>query len=145
MGEEVKKKQMEWPPSKALLIAFIPLLLLLATIPKLYTIYERKQIQKDQAFTVGTISRFKYERRRSRDVYRVEVRYKVDGKMFTGRSRAFWSLTEWQLHSILEKPLPVIYEKNNPSNGVVLSTEEQFGHFELTFPDSLNWTRPYFY
>ncbi len=58
MGEEVKKKQMEWPPSKALLIAFIPLLLLLATIPKLYTIYERKQIQKDQAFTVGTISRF---------------------------------------------------------------------------------------
>jgi hypothetical protein len=146
MGEEVKETQMEWPPSKAFLIAFMPLLLLLATIPKLYTIYERRQIRKEPAFAAGTISRFETGQTRYRKrVYRVEVRYLINGKSFTEKCRAFHSLTEWQLHSLLEKQLPVIYEKDDPSNGVVLSTEEQFGHFGFTFPDSLIWTRQYFY
>ncbi|RCR66443.1 hypothetical protein [Larkinella punicea] len=145
MGEEVKGKNTEWPSSKVILMAFSSLLLSLAAAPKFYTIYKRKQIQKDQAFAVGTISRFKYERGRARDVYRVEVQYNVDGKLFTGKCRAFWSLREWQLDSLLEEKLPVVYEKADPSNSVILSNEEQFGHFGLAFPDSLIWTRQYFY
>ncbi len=145
MGEEVKGKNMEWPSSKVILMAFSHILLALAAAPKFYTIYKRKQIQKDQAFTVGTISRFKYERGRARDVYRVDVQYKVDGKLFTGKSRAFWSLTEWQLDSLLEEKLPVVYEKADPSNSVVLSNEDRFGQFGFMLPDSLIWTRQYFY
>jgi hypothetical protein len=145
MGEEVKGTTTEWPSSKVILMAFSSLLLSLAAAPKFYTIYERKQIQKDQAFAVGTITRFKYERGRAKDVYRMDVQYEVDGKLFTGKSRAFWSLGEWQLDLLLKEKLPVVYEKSDPSNGVVLSTEEQFGHFELTFLDSLIWTSKYFY
>ncbi|WP_221621997.1 DUF3592 domain-containing protein [Larkinella knui] len=136
---------MEWPPSKVILMAFTPVLLALAAAPKLYTIYERKQIQNDQAFTVGTIERFNYERRKVRDVYRVDVQYNVDGKVFTAKSRAFWKLTKWQLDSVMKQKLPVVYEKSDPSNSIVLSTEERFGQFGLMLPDSLIWTRQYFY
>lgn len=146
MGEEVKAKPMEWPPSKALLIAFTPLLILLTAAPKLYSIFQRKQIRKESVVIVGTVSNFeKIRLRYGQHYYRANIRFRVDGKSFVGTSRVFRTLTEWQRHALLEEKLPVIYEKSNPSNNVVLSTEEKFANFEFMFPDSLRWTRQYFY
>ncbi|GAB3319772.1 hypothetical protein GCM10027299_12670 [Larkinella ripae] len=145
MGEGVKAKPLAWPPSKALLIAFTPLLLLLATVPKLYSVFQRKQIRKDPVMTVGTLSHFESVRTRYRHFYRAEVRFWVDGQSYVGKTRSFHTLTDQQLHDLLGQKLPILYEKSEPSNSVVLSTEEQFGHFEFHFPDSLRWTKSYFY
>ncbi|GAB3260869.1 hypothetical protein GCM10027347_25530 [Larkinella harenae] len=145
MGEEVKAKPMEWPPSKALLVAFTPLMLFLAALPKMIAIYERRQIRKEPVVTAGTVTHFEKVSVRYGHYYRAYIRFRVDGKSFVGKSRVFRTLTEWQRHTLLEEKLPVIYKKSDPSNNVVLSTEEQFGHFEFMFPDSLRWTRQYFY
>ncbi|RRB01002.1 hypothetical protein EHT25_22745 [Larkinella rosea] len=136
---------MDWPPSKALLVAFIPLAILLAAVPKMFTIYERKQIRKNSAITIGTVVRYEYVSTKYRQFYRACVQYSVDGKPFSGTSRLNRRLTKPQLNAVLNEKLPVIYEKGNPGNGVVLANEERFGNFGLMFPDSLRWTGQYFY
>lgn len=145
MREEVKLKQMDWPPSKALLVAFTPLLLFLAAIPKLHSIYERRQIRKNSAFAVGTVIRYELVRTKYKHFFRACVQYSVDGKPYSGTGRLNQRLTNQQLNGVLNEKLPVIYEKGNPDNGVVLANEERFGNFGLMFPDSLRWTRQYFY
>ncbi|MGA0559112.1 hypothetical protein ACO2Q8_20815 [Larkinella sp. VNQ87] len=146
MREEVKRKQLEWPPSKVLLIAlFAPLLLFLGTLPKLHSMYERRQIRKNSAMAVGTVVRYEYVKKKYRQYFRACVWYTADGKPFTVTARVQDRLSNQQLHAILNEKLPVIYEKGNPANGVVLANEERFGNFGLMLPDSLRWTRDYFY
>lgn len=139
------KKRSEWPSSKVILLSFSSLALSLLVIPKLLSIYERNQIQKDQVFTVGSITRFEYVKRKVRGHYRADIQYWVDGKPFTTQARAFHKLTSQQRYSLVNQRLPVIYEKKDPANSIVLSNEERFGSFGLMLPDSLIWTRQYFY
>ncbi|MFC5412923.1 hypothetical protein ACFPMF_26605 [Larkinella bovis] len=128
-----------------MLLAFTPLLLLLAAAPRMYSIYQRKQIRKESVVTVGTVSHFELVKTRYWQYYRANTRFLVNEKSFVGKSRVIRTLSEGQLQGLRGETLPVIYEKGNPSNNVVLSTEEKFSQFEFMFPDSLHWTRQYFY
>lgn len=106
---------------------------------------ERKAIRQDRSFTVGTISRLAYQNRKTRNWYATYATYQVGGVKFMCQGKAFDTLTAEQQKSLIGRQLPVIYEKSNPSNGELLSSERKFSRFNLVLPDSLTWTKSYFF
>jgi len=42
---------------------------------------------------------------------------------------------------LMERSLPVVYEKGNPKNSRLLITPNDFSFFQIQFPDSLQWIK----
>lgn len=110
-----------------------------------YKIAKRKAIRQDRSFATATITRLEYEARKGRDWYTAYATYQVGGTSFMAEGKAFETLTPEQRTSLIGRRLPVIYEKTDPSNGALLVSERQFNRFNLDRPDSLAWTRLYFF
>lgn len=134
------------PSWKILLLAFSFLIGMSPVLfAEFYENLKRKAIRQDNSFTTATITRLEYKARKGRDWYATYAAYQVGGVSFVAKGKAFDTLTPEQRHSLIGRRLPVIYEKTDPSNAVLLSSARQFNRFDLNRPDSLIWTRLYFF
>ncbi len=126
------------PSWKIFLVAFSFLIGMLPIFGiHFYKIAKRKAIRRDSSFGTATITHLEYKARKGRHWYAVHATYWVDGTAFIGTGKAVETLTPEQRNSLIGRNLPVIYEKTDPSNGALLSSERQFNRFQLDRPDSL--------
>lgn len=52
------------------------------------------------------------------------------------------NINKLDFHVIYEKSIPVIIEKENPENSVMLLHPKEYKEYRLSFPDSLRWILP---
>jgi hypothetical protein len=140
--KEIRNVKFTW---KMFLISFSFLIVLSPFfLYQLYRNKERRAIRKNQALTTARITALTYQRNKAKSWYRTLATYQVGNARFTCTGSASYTLSHPQRSTLIGAQLPVIYEKDNPANGELLVSERQFDRFNLSFPDSLAWTKAYF-
>ncbi len=101
-----------------------------------------KNLLKNAAITVGTTYGFPTDARKQS--VSSEYWYIVKGKKYTrldgNAGRVFLNNPA----PFTGKRFPVIYDSTNPEYSHMLIDPVDFLKYRITFPDSLNWVRPYF-
>jgi hypothetical protein len=67
--------------------------------------------------------------------------YVINGKLY--QKGRFTKKFGWRPGYMVHKFFPLAYEPGNPDNSFLLMTPEDFGYFDLPFPDSLRWISEY--
>ena len=79
--------------------------------------------------------------RRTTEVSAFRYIYHIDGKKYSNK---IYLGIKFQSHGssyLMDRTLPIVYEKDNPDNSWLLIKPEDFEYFDLRFPDSLNWIK----
>ena len=75
------------------------------------------------------------------DASTFEYFFTVDGKTYSNKVVIGMSFKSNSAHYLMERSLPIAYEKDNPQNSRLLIIPEDFGYFRILFPDSLQWIK----
>ncbi|HEY0109893.1 MAG TPA: DUF3592 domain-containing protein [Fibrella sp.] len=105
---------------------------------------ERKAARQDPGFTTGVVTELTYRSIKHRRWYEATARFEVNSRVYTCSGKAAYTLTNEQRRSLIGVRLPVIYQRANPANSYLLSSERAFNRIDANLPDSLSWTKAYF-
>ena len=70
-----------------------------------------------------------------------EYRYYIEGKKYLNKISLGIKFQSHGSSYLMNRTLPVAYEKGNPNNSWLLIKPNDFEYFNLPFPDSLNWIK----
>jgi len=76
---------------------------------------------------------------RTYSLYNFDFSFEVNGIAFFTSSKVGLPKNMIGTDLLLGRKFPVIYQKSNPSNAIILVTKGDFELFDITFPDSLQW------
>lgn len=119
------------------------------------TIFHSKQKQElisNQYFTVAKLDSITdtYEGTKYKQLcYKFHYHYVYHNTLYndysTYRSSEFYKFSTFKRKQIINKDFPIIISIKNPPNNQSLFLRTEYSRFNITFPDSLKWTKKLFY
>jgi|GEM_PF-3477012 len=108
-----------------------------------YIIIPKKKSKIKQELTVYngvTIKKIGFINKVS-DASTFEYFFTINNKTYTNKVVIGMNFKSNSAHYLMERSLPVAYEKNNPQNSRLLIIPADFEYFGIPFPDSLQWIK----
>ena len=130
-------------PKYAYFIALVLIILFLSQVyNRVYVIPKKKSsVRANPLFSsVGEIREINASYRTS-DLWSFRYSYTINGKKYSNKIYLNYKFRTHGSSYLMNRTLPVIYEKDNPKNSWLLIRPTDFEYFNLQFPDSLNWIK----
>lgn len=73
------------------------------------------------------------------DLYVVYYKFTYNGREFFSENKKGFGFKSHGVQILRERGMPVIFEKSNPKNSILLLLKKDFNFFNIQIPDSLLW------
>ncbi len=103
--------------------------------------WNKKKIKKNYVIFNGAVITEMTSSAKTSDLHAFTFSYYSEKRILTNKHNIGLNFKSNSAHYLMEKSLPVIYERGNPGNSRLLIVPKDFEYFEIPYPDTLQWIK----